>query len=69
MRRTQYPLRFLTLSPQPPNSSRIITKIYFGLFAEFCHAVVYEAVVEVFATEMGVAVGGFDFKDTFFNSQ
>merc|ERR1740124_484110 len=40
-----------------------------GLLLEFGHAELDESVVEIFATEMGVPVGGLDLEDTILNGE
>jgi len=57
------------LSSESSESSGVFADIDTRLFLELSHAEIDKFVIEIFSTEMGVTVGGFDLEDTFLNGE
>ena len=62
-------LGLLALSSKSSERSVVSRDVDLGLLLEFGHAELDESVVEIFATEMGVPVGGLDLEDAILNGE
>jgi len=69
MCRGENSLGFFALSSESSESSGVFADIDTRLFLELSHAEIDKFVIEIFSTEMGVTVGGFDLEDTFLNGE
>jgi len=58
------PLRTLTRTPQPPESTWVIRDIEFGFFFELILEVVEQVVVKVLTAEVSITRGGLNGEDT-----
>jgi len=67
--RGQNSLGLFTLGPQASHGSSIVLDVDSGLLLELSDAVVDQDVVEVFSTQVSVAVGCLDFEDAVINGQ
>jgi len=57
------------LSSESSESSGVFADIDTRFLFELGHAEIDKFVIEIFSTEMGVTVGGFDLEDTFLNGE
>ena len=65
----QNSLGLLTLGSEAAHGPGVVLDLDASLLLEGIHAVVDKDVIEVFATEMSVAIGSLDLKDTILNRQ